>query len=169
MSDRLFGIDRGSRQLPGGHAREPLDGSGIANPVVALNVEIELNGFSILGGGGAGIPGIVGNGQGINSATSTLISENTVASTVKAGGICSQSCTVNGTVIGSNGLEGADIGPGSNVTGNSIGFDATIGLNLSTMAGFSNNTMHANGCVEVFPPGHPTRLFDNASDGAACP
>lgn len=164
-----FPVSIGAPVSDRGHVREPLDGSRIANPVVALNVEIELNGFSILGGGGGGIPGIVGNGQGINSATSTLISEKTVASSVKAGGICSQSCTVNGTVIGSNGLEGADIGPGSNVTGNSIGFDATIGLILSTMAGFSNNTMHANGHVEVFPPGHPTRLFDNVCDGAACP
>jgi large repetitive protein len=145
--------------------------------IIAQNSTIQNNVITFNSGSG-----ISGNGNTIvhnridnNGATgviadSSLIAENQIVSNSLAGIGCPLGgCTIRGNTIRVNGANGANVGPGSNVTENTISNNTLVGLNISNLAGFSNNAMAANGGAEVIPAGHPTRLFDNICDGAVCP
>jgi hypothetical protein len=84
---------------------------------------------------------------------------------------------VRGNVVESNNIAlaaasgGVTVADGSNVTENSISFNAGFGLTLPVTAGYSQNTFSVNGggLVDVASPPHPTAGFMNLCSGIPGP
>jgi hypothetical protein len=123
--------------------------------------------------------GMPGGGPGVSLVIPALITDNTVSGNLGSGIVCGAACVVNGNVIDSNNTlflpasGGVIVGDGSNVTDNSISFNAGFGLSLSMFSGYSQNTLNMNAgpdmlLIPVFGP-HPTSGFMNLCTGVPGP
>lgn len=117
-------------------------------------------------------------GPGISFVTPVLINDNTVSGNTGSGIVCAYACTLHANVIDANntgllvGSGGAVVGPGGNVTDNSISFNNFFGLTISVLSGYSQNTLNANAGPDEIPVGglvHPTSFMHNLCSGVVGP
>jgi hypothetical protein len=139
--------------------------------VGADDVEIDLNGFTIVGPGSG--TGIEESGRSGLTVRNGVIEDFSIGIAAK-----NDSKLIDLRLSGNNqgviaGHGGVLVGPGSTVTANTISSNHGFGLTLPTTSGYTNNTLSGNGPGGVGPdvitPPSLTGAFGNNCSGVACP
>jgi hypothetical protein len=135
--------------------------SGSIINVTASNVTINLNGFSIIGRGGAGTKVIGINAPGSSGVT---IVDGTITLVPGTAIIVGSSSTVNGVQLINNNIDGMDCNSTCLVTNNIVSGNHGTGLSFGdTSSGYQNNII--SGLVPVV---NGTNMGHNVCNGTAC-